>query len=115
MNDQTPDTIPTSGLHSLYIAFELSNSKWKLALTDGRQKARYRTVDARDLTAVQAAIEWATSKLGLVDAKVMSCYEAGRDGFWLHRWLVAEGVAIVDGRVSFRAVEAVGALAAVSG
>ena len=22
----------------------------------------------------------------------MSCYEAGRDGFWLHRYLVAQGV-----------------------
>jgi transposase len=32
------------------------------------------------------------------DAAVVSCYEAGRDGFWLHRWLTAQGIAnaIVD-------------------
>jgi transposase len=27
-----------------------------------------------------------------LDASVMSCYEAGRDGFWLHRYLVAQGI-----------------------
>jgi len=26
------------------------------------------------------------------DAPVRSCYEAGRDGFWLHRWLAAHGI-----------------------
>jgi transposase len=26
------------------------------------------------------------------DAPVRSCYEAGRDGFWVHRWLVGAGV-----------------------
>jgi transposase len=25
-------------------------------------------------------------------AKVHSCYEAGRDGWWLHRWLVEHGI-----------------------
>jgi transposase len=32
-------------------------------------------------------------KLGLPpEARVVSCYEAGRDGFWLHRALAAKGV-----------------------
>jgi len=26
------------------------------------------------------------------EVEVHSCYEAGRDGFWLHRWLVAQGI-----------------------
>jgi transposase len=26
------------------------------------------------------------------DARVVSCFEAGRDGFWLHRWLVSQGI-----------------------
>ena len=30
------------------------------------------------------------------DAPVRSCYEAGRDGFWIHRWLLSVGV---DNRV----------------
>ena len=32
-------------------------------------------------------------RLGLLpDAAVTSCYEAGRDGFWLHRYLLAHGI-----------------------
>jgi transposase len=32
------------------------------------------------------------------EAQVISCYDAGRDGFWLHRWLGTQGVAnfVVD-------------------
>ncbi len=26
------------------------------------------------------------------DVEVRSCYEAGRDGFWLHRWLLEQGI-----------------------
>jgi transposase len=26
------------------------------------------------------------------DVRVFCCYEAGRDGFWLHRWLIAQGL-----------------------
>ena len=38
----------------------------------------------------------AKRRFGLaVDAPVWSCYEAGRDGFWVHRWLVAAGIANV--------------------
>jgi transposase len=32
----------------------------------------------------------------VADGRVVSCYEAGREGFWLHRWLVSEGI---DNRV----------------
>ena len=41
----------------------------------------------------------AKSRLDLpADAPVKSCYEAGRECFWLHRWLVAEGISnlVVD-------------------
>jgi transposase len=42
---------------------------------------------------VATEIERAKTRFGLSsDAPVMSCYEAGRDGFWLHRYLVAIGV-----------------------
>src|SRR5918996_1471994 len=35
----------------------------------------------------------AKPRFGLAaDARVRSCYEAGRESFWLHRWLVARGV-----------------------
>ena len=38
----------------------------------------------------------AKARFGLgLEAPVRSCYEAGRDGFWLHRWLLAHGIANV--------------------
>ena len=35
----------------------------------------------------------AKEKLGYKeDTEVLCCYEAGRDGFWIHRWLVSHGI-----------------------
>jgi transposase len=82
----------------LYMALELGWGNWKLAFTsDAGEKPRLRTVDARDLPALCREIERAKQRLGLAStAPVVSCYEAGRDGFWLHRYLLSEGV---DNRV----------------
>ena len=73
----------------LYIAFELSNTEWKLGFTIGfGQKPRIRIVHARDLEALQREIRTAKKRFDVAeDAPVLSCYEAGRDGFWLHRYL----------------------------
>lgn len=73
----------------LYIAFELSNTEWKLGFTIGfGQKPRLRIVPARDLKALQREIRTAKKRFDLAEgAPVLSCYEAGRDGFWLHRYL----------------------------
>src|SRR5262245_55108198 len=84
----------------LHLAFELSWSQWKLAFTIGHgQPARLRTIGARNLPGLIAEIAKAKARFGLPeDAAVVSCYEAGRDGFWLHRWLESQGIdnAIVD-------------------
>ena len=45
----------------LYIAFELSNSKWKLAFSDG-SKVRYKTITAGNLTQLQVEIDLAKRK-----------------------------------------------------
>lgn len=78
----------------LYAAFELSNKKWKLGFTVGMgQKPRERVVPARDLSMVLEEIRAAKRRFKLPESTpVVSCYEAGRDGFWLHRALVAAGV-----------------------
>ena len=73
----------------LYLAFELGNTSWKLAFTTGAgQKPRIRTIPSRNLTMLLDEIAKAKQKLRLpADTPVISCYEAGRDGFWLHRFL----------------------------
>jgi transposase len=52
-----------------------------------------RSVGARNTTAVLQEIAKAKQRFGLPDSTpVWCCYEAGRDGFWLHRWLTAQAL-----------------------
>ncbi len=77
----------------LYVAFELGDRSWKLSLGDGVRAPSRCTVTAGDTTAVLKAIARAKAHCHLAaDALVRSCYEAGRDGFWLHRWLTDQGI-----------------------
>ena len=84
----------------LYVAFELAKKNWKLAMTSGFGVAPIlRTVPAGDLDAVRRALQIGRARFALpVSARVMSCYEAGRDGFWIHRALATLGVSnrVVD-------------------
>jgi len=77
----------------LYLAFELSQNQWKLGFTIGvAQRPRIRTITARDLPALQYEIQAAKKRFGLpTNAPVLSCFEAGRDGFWIHRYLEKHG------------------------
>lgn len=76
----------------LYVAFELANSTWKMACSDG-SKLRHVTVNAGDLAQVQGAIIGARRHFAMGDeVHAVSCYEAGRDGFWLHRYLHSCGI-----------------------
>src|SRR5437870_12269803 len=79
---------------TLFVAFELSEKTWKLGFTTGHgQKPRERTVTARQQERVLDEIAQAKRRVGLPEtAPVVSCYEAGREGFWLHRLLQAHGI-----------------------
>ena len=77
----------------LYMAMELSSKKWLLGFGKGDLKFRQKSVEAGDLEGVMEEIEKTKKKFGLpLDSKVVSCYEAGRDGFWIHRRLLELGV-----------------------
>jgi transposase len=72
---------------------ELSKKSWKLAFSDGGQKVRTTAVHGGAVNAVLRSCTAMKGKFGLPsDAPVLSCYEAGRDGFWIHRALRAAGV-----------------------
>lgn len=78
----------------LMLAMELGESGWLLGFSSGfGQTPVRRKIDSRDGNALLTQIGWAKQRLGLAaGARVVSCYEAGRDGFWLHRFLEAQGV-----------------------
>ena len=81
----------------LHMALELSEKTWKLGFTTGLgQEPRLRDVPARAVLVLEQEIKAAKERLGLPpETPVASCYEAGRDGFWLHRCLASLGVANV--------------------
>jgi transposase len=85
---------------TLYVAFELGKKDWKLAMTSGLGIEPWlRTIASGDLGAVERTLREGRKRCGVPpDARVASCYEAGRDGFWIHRALTAVGIAnrVVD-------------------
>jgi transposase len=79
---------------TLYLACELGSTKWVLAFTiASAQRPRLRRIAAGDVEGLSREIATAKRRFGLSsDVPVQSCYEAGRDGFWLHRWFEGAGI-----------------------
>ncbi|MBK8595317.1 MAG: transposase [Holophagales bacterium] len=73
----------------LYVAFELGWTKWKLGFCSRLdEKAWVTTIDARDIGGMKKTIAKARTRFKVsATCPVASCYEAGRDGFWLDRLL----------------------------
>jgi transposase len=75
------------------MAIELSASRWRLGLSAGGQRIRETSIRAGDRERLLLEISAAKRRFGLPeDAEVISCYEAGRDGFWVDRLLSELGV-----------------------
>jgi len=92
MNPATHGSEGSISAPVLYMALELSNKTWRLALSDG-VKRRQVVVPAADLVKLAQAVAKAKERFRMpASVRVVSCYEAGRDGFWLHRHLVNVGI-----------------------
>jgi transposase len=85
---------------TLYVAFELGKKEWKLAMTSGFGVVPWlRSVASGDWRGVERAMAQGRARFGLpIATPVVSCYEAGRDGFWIHRALGQRGISnrVVD-------------------
>lgn len=80
----------------LYMAMELSNSKWKLGFGNGA-KLRRKSIEARGRKRLLEEVALAKAKLKLPqEAQVVCCFEAGRDGHWIYRWLESEGFEVLE-------------------
>ena len=80
---------------TVHLVFELSKAKWKLGvMLPGATKLSRYTIAGGDLTALTGRLADARTKAGRCGkpVRIVSCYEAGFDGHWLHRWLTAQGV-----------------------
>jgi transposase len=96
----TPTTRDEQAAPRLLMAMELGRREWKLGFTTGvGQSTRRRTLRADSWRQVADEIAATKARFGLsADTAVVSCYEAGLDGFWVHRYLGSLGVSnlVVD-------------------
>jgi transposase len=96
--DTIPVTLSSADAASatLFVALELSRSTWLVALhspvADKVGQHRIEGGDADGLLALIAHRSGQAEKRLGRPVRVVSCFEAGYDGFWLHRWLCARGV-----------------------
>lgn len=89
------DAPATEDYATVHVAFELSKAKWKLGVVlPGSQKMSRYTIAGGDLKALSARLAQIREKAARSGkpVRILSCYEAGLDGHWLHRWLLEQGV-----------------------
>lgn len=96
MQASTVDTPTVGHCGTIFVAIELSQRSWLVTLhSPDRDRISRHKLESGDHAGLLALIESicarAARKLGSAP-KVVSCYEAGYDGFWLHRLLTAAGI-----------------------
>lgn len=78
----------TTKTPTIYMALDLGHRRWTVGvLLPGDRDARLFQVAGGDREALSELIRRRRQMVGDPGVRVVSCYEAGRDGFWLHRWL----------------------------
>ena len=80
---------------TVHLVFELSKATWKLGLLlPGSKKLSRYAIPAGDLKALTELLTKARTKVAGCGkpVRIISCYEAGFDAHWLHRWLTDQGV-----------------------
>ncbi|MBR0962448.1 IS110 family transposase [Bradyrhizobium japonicum] len=88
---------PTAGHNgTIFVAVELSQKTWLVTLhSPDRDRMSRHKLEGGDhaglLELIEKVRKRAADKLGSMP-RVVSCYEAGYDGFWLHRLLEAAGI-----------------------
>src|SRR5258708_36117952 len=78
-----------------FFAIELSKTSWLVAAQGPTGNVRCYQVTGCDANALLELIERIRARVKRETGRpveMVSCYEAGYDGFWLHRFLVARGV-----------------------
>jgi transposase len=96
MQASTVDTLTSGHCGTIFVAIELSQKSWLMTLhSPDRDRISRHKLEGGDHAGLLALIEKVRSraeqKLGW-PLRVASCYEAGYDGFWLHRLLLAGGI-----------------------
>lgn len=95
LNLDRTDTPAFSEYATVYVVFELSKAHWRLGvMIPGTRKMSRFSVPGGDCGALSELLAKIRSKAERhgKPVRILSCYEAGLDAHWLHRWLEAHGV-----------------------
>src|SRR5205823_1570039 len=103
------DSPATGEYATVYVVFELSKTRWQLGvLLPGSEKLSRYPIAGGDLTALASGLARCRAQAARSgkSVRIVSCYEAGLDGHWLHRWLTDQGVVARPGRARCPAAQA---------
>ena len=93
MAQANPANETTTTAATLYCAIELSGKNWRLGFSRGDLQVSEQVIDCGSIDILVGEFAKAEKRLGLKGpVRRVSCYEAGRDGFWIHRALVEAGI-----------------------
>jgi transposase len=100
MEARTVNNLPPAGAHDdavrCILAIELSKKSWIVAvntpLSDKISRHTLKPCDGKGLLDLCERIRTRIAGATMKRVEIVSCYEAGYDGFWLHRLLEAHGI-----------------------
>ena len=100
MAARTVNNLPPTGAHDdavrCVLAIELSKKSWIVAvntpLSDKISRHTLKPCDGKGLLDLCEQIRTRVARATMKRVEIVSCYEAGYDGFWLHRLLEAHGI-----------------------
>ena len=100
MEARTVNNLPPAGTHDdavcCILAMELSKKSWIVAvntpLSDKISRHTLKPGDGKELLGLCERIRTRVTRETKKRVEMVSCYEAGYDGFWLHRLLEAHGI-----------------------
>jgi transposase len=94
-NDLSRSLVPLSQDSTLVVVIEMSQASWLVAGTvPGIERQPLKKLDPDEQALHRLLQRWRdeATKAGCTITRIAVAFEAGRDGFWLARWLRARGI-----------------------
>src|SRR6516225_12194170 len=95
MNDLSRSLTPLDPDSTLIAVIEMSQSSWLVAgIVPGIERHPLKKLDPNEGELLRLLMRWRAeaTKMGRTITRIAVAFEAGRDGFWLARWLRARDI-----------------------
>jgi transposase len=95
LNDLSRSLTPLNPDGTLIAVIEMSQSSWLIAgIVPGIERHPLKKLEPNEGELLRLLMRWRAeaTKMGCTITRIAVAYEAGRDGFWLARWLRARDI-----------------------